>query len=161
MLDPVTLSAAVSGATAAFNTVKKLCAAGREIEDISSDLGRWMTAVSDIDNINKKAKNPSTLDKIFNGSVEEVALNSFAAKKKIESQRTELKNYLIGSYGTSAWDDLIREEGRIRRARAEAVYKREEHRKMVREYTIIGIACLIGFISLAWIVWIITLSISQ
>ena len=96
MIDPVTLSAAVTGATTAYNTIKKLINAGKEIEDISGTLGKWMTSVSDIENINKSASNASQLTRIFNGSVEEVALNSFAAKKKIASQREELKNYLIG-----------------------------------------------------------------
>ena len=53
MLDPITLSAAITGATTAYNTVKKLINAGKEIEDISETLGKWMSSVSDIDNINK------------------------------------------------------------------------------------------------------------
>ena len=74
MIDPITLSAAVSGATAAYNGIKKAIYMGREIEDLSSQLSTWMKAVSDVDNIHKNASNPSTFDKLFNGSVEEVAI---------------------------------------------------------------------------------------
>ena len=74
MLDPITLSAAITGATTAYNTVKKLINAGKEIEDISETLGKWMSSVSDIDNINKSAENASSLTRMLNGSVEEVAL---------------------------------------------------------------------------------------
>ena len=120
MLDPVTLSAAVSGATAAYNGIKKAIMLGREIEDLGGQLSTWMTAVSDVDNIHKNANNPSTFDRMFNGSIESVAIESFASKKKLEKQREELRNFLIGNYGLKAWDDLIKEEGRVRRARQEA-----------------------------------------
>tara|TARA_Y100000361_G_scaffold70619_1_gene62444 strand:+ start:99 stop:578 length:480 start_codon:yes stop_codon:yes gene_type:complete len=159
MIDPVTLSAAVSGATAAYNGIKKAIMLGREIEDLSGELGRWMNAVSDVDNIHKTANNPSTFDKLFNGSVQEVAIESFASKKKLAKQREELRNFLIAHYGLQAWDDLIKEEGRIRKARQEAIYAREERSRQIRDYTIIGIACLIGASGIGWMMWIITHSI--
>ena len=158
MLDPITLSAAVTGATTAYNAIKKAISVGKEIEDMSSELSRWMTAVSDVDNVHRNANSPSALDKIFNGSIEEVAIESFSAKKKLAKQREELKNFLVANYGTAAWDDLIREEGRIRRARQEAVYAREERNRQMRDYTIMGVASLVGLGALGWIVWIISLS---
>tara|TARA_A100001015_G_C14970475_1_gene704880 strand:+ start:549 stop:1028 length:480 start_codon:yes stop_codon:yes gene_type:complete len=159
MLDPVTLSAAVSGATAAYNGIKKAIMLGREMEDLGGQLATWMTAVSDVDNIHKNANNHSTFDKMFNGSIESVAIESFASKKKLEKQREELRNFLIGNYGLQAWDDLIKEEGRVRRARQEAVWKKIEKQKMIRDYTIMGIAGLIGCSAVGWMVWIVSLSI--
>ena len=158
MLDPVTLSAAVTGATTAYNAIKKAIMVGKEIEDLASELSRWMTAVSDVDNVHRNANSPSALDRVFNGSIEQVAIESFSAKKKLAKQREELRNFLVANYGTTAWDDLIREEGRIRKARQEAVYARQERNKQVRDYTIIGVTSLVGFGSMAWILWIITLS---
>ena len=158
MLDPITLSAAVTGATTAYNAIKQAISVGKEIEDMSSELSRWMTAVSDVDNVHRNANSPSALDRIFNGSIEEVAIESFSAKKKLAKQREELKNFLVANYGTAAWYDLIREEGRIRRARQEAVYAREERNKQIRDYTIMGVASLVGVGALGWIVWIISLS---
>ena len=159
MIDPITLSAAVTGATTAYNAIKKAITVGKEIEDMSSELGRWMSAVSDVDNIQKNANNPSALDKLFNGSVEQVAMESFSAKKKLAKQREELRNFLIGHYGLQAWDDLIKEEGRVRRARQEAVWKKIEQKKMIRDYTIMGIATLIGCSALGWMIWIISVSL--
>jgi|TARA_Y100001938_G_scaffold141740_1_gene211979 hypothetical protein len=156
MLDPVTLGAAVTAATTAYNGIKKAISIGREIEDLSGELGRWMTAVSDVDNVHKNANNPSAIDKLFNGSIEQVAIESFAAKKKLNKQRDELKNFLIGHYGMQAWDDLIKEEGRIRKARQEAIYAREERNKLIRDYTIIGIASLIGCGAVGCMAWIIS-----
>ena len=160
MIDPLTLSAAVSGATAAYNGIKKAIMMGREIEDLSSQLSTWMKAVSDVDNIHKTANNPSTFDKLFNGSVEEVAIESFASKKKLQKQREELKNWIVGHYGLAGWENLLKEEGRIRKARQEAIYTKQEQQRMIRDYTIMGIAALIGFSALGWMIWLITKSVA-
>jgi len=159
MIDPVTLSAAVTGATTAYNAIKKAITVGKEIEDMSSELGRWMSAVSDVDNVHRNANSPSTFDKLFNGSIEQVAIESFSAKKKLAKQREELRNFLIGHYGMQAWDDLIKEEGRIRKARQEAIYAKEEQQRMIRDYTIMGVASLIGLSALGWMIWLISVSV--
>jgi len=159
MIDPLTLSAAVTGATTAYNAIKKAIMVGKEIEDMSSELGRWMSAVSDVDNIQKNANSPSALDKLFNGSIEQVAIESFSAKKKLAKQREELRNFLIAHYGLQAWDDLIKEEGRIRRSRQKAIYEREERNRQMRDYTIMGVASLVGVSALGWMIWLITVSV--
>ena len=159
MIDPITLSAAVSGATAAYNGIKKAITMGKEIEDLGSQLSAWMSAVSDVDNIHKNANNPSTFDKIFNGSIEQVAMESYSSRKKLEKQREELRNFLMGNYGLQAWDDLLKEEGRIRKARSQAIYQKEKQKRMIRDYTIIGIACLVGSGALGWMIWLISISV--
>ena len=161
MIDPITLSAAVSGATAAYNGIKKAIYMGREIEDLSSQLSTWMKAVSDVDNIHKNASNPSTFDKLFNGSVEEVAIESFASKKKLAKQREDLKNFLVAHYGMTAWDDLIREEGRIRKARQEAVYAKQAQQRMIRDYSIMGLAVFIGLAAVGWMIWLVSVEASR
>ena len=156
MLDPITLSAAVSAANVAYNGIKKAIQVSRDIEDVTGEIGKWMTAVSDVDNINKKASNPSHIDRIFNGSVEEVALQSFAAKKKIQKQREELKNFITAHYGLSAWEQVIREEGKIRIARQKAVYAREERAQKIRDFILITIATLVGagcVVMMAWFIF--------
>ena len=161
MIDPLTLGAAVSTATSCYKTVVSMIQAGKEFEDCSATLGKWMGAVSDINNIHKKSNNPTTIDKLFNGSIEQVAMESFAAKKQIQKQREDLKNWLIGHYGLQAWDDLLKEEGRIRKARQEAIYAKAEQQKMIRDYTIMSIACLIGAGGLGWIIWLISYSVTR
>ena len=161
MIDPITLGAAVSTATTCYKTFVSMVQAGKEFEDCTATLGKWMGAVTDIDNIHKNSNNPSTFDKLFNGSIEQVAMESFSAKKKIQKQREELKNWLIGHYGLQAWDDLLKEEGRIRKARQEAIYAKAEQQKMIRDYSIMGIACLIGAGGLGWMIWLISFSVTQ
>ena len=100
-MDPLTITAAMSVANSAFNAIKQGFAAARDIEQMSGDIGRWMGAVSDIDNAEKQAKNPPLFGKLFKaGSIEEAALSAYAAKKKLEEQRYELKifSFLITRY---------------------------------------------------------------
>lgn len=80
MFDPITIGACLTTASTAFNGLKKAFAAGRDIESMTGDLSRWMSAVSDIDQKEKAAKKPPIFRKVF-GSVEQEALEAFAAKK--------------------------------------------------------------------------------
>ena len=56
-------------------------------------------------------------------------------------------------------DDLIKEEGRIRKARQQAIYAKQEQNRMIRDYSIMGIASLIGFAAVGWMIWIVSHSI--
>jgi hypothetical protein len=154
-MDPITITAAVSGATAAFNTVKNMIAAGRDIESCMGDVSRWMKMASDVDQAEKQAKNPPIFKKLFAaGSIEEEALQAYAAKKKLEQQRQELKTFLNMSYGPQAWADLIQLEGRIRKQRQEAIYKQQELRRKIIEgiaVAFLGLTCLALLVSLIWI----------
>ena len=160
MIDPITLGTAVSVASQTYTQIKKLIQHGKDIEEMSETLGKWMGAVSDIDNINKSSSNPSTFDKLFNGSVEEVAMQSYSAKLKIQKQREELKNWIVGHYGVQGWENLLKEEGRIRRQRSEAIYQRAEQKRMIRDYSIIGLALLVGLAGIGWMLWIVSMSVA-
>ena len=154
-MEPVTITAAVAGATAAFNTIKQMITAGRDIESCIGDVSRWMKMASDVDQAEKQSKNPPLFKKLFAaGSVEEEALQAYAAKKKLEAQRQELKTFLNMSYGPQAWADLIQLEGRIRKQRKEAIYKQQEMRRKVIEIIVAGILILTVTALLVSLVWL-------
>ena len=139
MVDPIS---AVALATGAFNTIKAGFAAGREIESMAGDLSRWMGAVSDIKKAEEYNKKPPLFKKIFNaGSVEEEAMHIFMAKKKAEDMRNELKQIISFTRGPSAWDELLKTEGDIRKRRQKAIYDQQERRRKILE--IIAIIFLI------------------
>ena len=138
-MDPVSTLAT---ATAAFNVLKKGFQIGRDIEDMAGDLGRWMSAMSDLTEAEKQAKNPPIFKKlVFKGSVEEEAMHAFAAKSKAEKQREELKQFIQYTMGQTAWDNLIRMEAQIRKDRQETIYKQAQRRRAFME--IVGITLLI------------------
>jgi hypothetical protein len=117
-MDPVTISLAVGVASKAFDAIKSGFAMGRDLEQMSGDLSRWMGASSDVDQAEKQAKNPGVFGKVFGGgSIEAVALQAYAAKKKLEEQRYELKMFLNLTQGPGAYNELLAMEGQIRKER--------------------------------------------
>ncbi len=131
-----------------------MIAAGRDLEGCIGDVSRWMKMASDVDNAAKQSNNPPIFKKLFAaGSIEEEALASYAAKKKLEAQRQELKTFLNMSYGPQAWADLIHLEGRIRKQRQDAIYKQQEMRRQILEGIAIGLLVLLSFSILLGIVW--------
>jgi|TARA_X000001388_G_scaffold76125_1_gene72597 hypothetical protein len=155
-MDPVTISLAMGVASKAFDAIKKGFAVGRDIEQMSGDIGRWMGAVSDVDNAEKQAKNPPLFGKLFKaGSIEEAALAAYAAKKKLEEQRYELKVFLNMTYGPQAYNDLLAMEGQIRKERQQTIYKQQQLRRQVGEGIIWLIVASIvgGFALLVASVW--------
>ena len=146
MIDPIT---AIAGATAAFNTIKKGFAVGRDIESMAGDLGRWMGAVSDLKKAEELNKKPPLFKKLFNaGSVEEEAMQIFMAKKKAEDMRDQLRQIIVATRGPSAWDELIKTEADIRKKRQQAIYDQQERRqKLIEVCAIIGLCIAIaGFV---------------
>ena len=156
-MDPLTITAAMSVANSAFNAIKQGFSAARDIEQMSGDIGRWMGAVSDIDNAEKQAKNPPLFGKLFKaGSIEEAALAAYAAKKKLEEQRYELKMFLNMTYGPQAYNDLLAMEGQIRKQRQETVYKQQQLRRQIGEAItwFIVVAIIGGFAVAVAGIWI-------
>ena len=148
-MDPVTISLAMGVASKAFDAIKKGFAVGRDIEQMSGDIGRWMGAVSDVDNAEKQAKNPPLFGKLFKaGSIEEAALSAYASKKKLEEQRYELKMFLNMTYGPQAYDDLLKMEGQIRKERQQTIYKQQQLRRQIGEAItwFIVVAIIGGFV---------------
>ena len=139
-MDPVT---AMATASAAFTTIKKGFAVGRDVESMMSDIGRWMGALSDLDQAEREAKNPPIFKKLFAGkSVEEEAMEVFAAKRRAQAQRDELKQWVSLTLGRAAWNDLVATEGKIRKQRQETLYKQREKRRKFIE--IVAWTILIG-----------------
>ena len=154
MVDPVT---ALATASAAFGVLKKGFQVGRDLEQMAGDLGRWMSAMSDLTEAEKQAKNPPIFKKlVFKGSAEQEAMQIFAAKKKADQMREDLRNYISWTYGKSHWDELVRMEGRIRKERQETIYKQAQRRKKFIEAVAIGFLTLVFsaiVLSFVWLVY--------
>jgi molecular chaperone GrpE (heat shock protein) len=129
-MDPIT---AIAAATTAFNAIKKGFSVGRDVESMSKDLGRWMGAIQDVKDGHKKSKGRSF------GSVEEEALETFAAKKKAEQMERELRNFVNLSHGPSAWNEVIRIQADIRLKKKEAIAEAKKLQAKKIENIILGV----------------------
>jgi|TARA_X000001388_G_scaffold76755_1_gene75014 hypothetical protein len=132
-MDPIT---AIAAATTAFNTIKKGFSVGRDVESMSKDLGRWMGAIQDVKDGHKKSKGRSF------GSVEEEALETYAAKKQAEQMENELRNFVNLSHGPNAWNEVLRIQADIRLKKKEAIAEAKRKQRRMIENTIIGACCI-------------------
>tara|TARA_B100000900_G_scaffold397723_1_gene398381 strand:- start:472 stop:975 length:504 start_codon:yes stop_codon:yes gene_type:complete len=154
LFDPVTISAAVATASTAFNGIKRAFAAGKDLESMSQDLSRWMGAVSDVDAAHKSAKNPTMFRKVLSGgTIEQEAIEAFTAKKKLEEQRYELKQFLMFTHGSKAWDELLAMEGQIRKRRQKEIYDRKIFREKVIGIVAFVVVLSIGLVLLGLFVY--------
>jgi len=153
-MDPATIGVALTAANTAFNAIKRGFQAGREIESMGKDLGRWMSALSDIDNVEKSAKNASPLRRLFKGNeIQASAIEAFTAKKKLEAQRQELKTFINFYHGPNSWNEILQMEADIRLQRKKDIYDRQQFiRKIWEGIGLFVLVCtVIGFLFfLAW-----------
>ena len=151
-MDPVT---AIAAATTAFNVIKKGFDMGRDIESMYGDMGRWMGAVSDVNQANKMAKNPPLFKKLFAGSsIEEDAMNAFAAKKKAEEMENELRSYVNLVYGPNSWNDILKLQAKIRKDRQEQIYAQQEMQAHVLNVIGIIIASIVFVLAVVGLIWL-------
>ena len=85
---------------------------------------------------------------MYASSIEQQALEAYAAKKKLEQQRQELKTFLNFTFGPNSYNELLAMEGKIRKDRQKMIYERQQLKEQI--INIIGIILLcvtvIGFI---------------
>ena len=129
-MDPIS---AIAAATTAYNAIKRGFKVGKEIEGMSKDLGRWMGAIQEVKEGHTKAKGRSF------GSVEEEALESFAALKKAQQMEHELRQFVNFNYGHNAWNEVIRIQVNIRKKKKEAIAEAKRKQAQMIENTILGV----------------------
>ena len=157
MVDPIT---AITAATAAFNIIKKGFDMGRDIESMYSDMGKWMGAVADIRHADQMVKNPSVFKKLFNGSsIEQEAMDVFAAKKKAEEMENELRTYVNLVYGPNSWTDILKLQAKIRKDRQEQMYAQQELRRNIINMIGIVLGAIVGVVAFGFIAYLVVLGV--
>ena len=149
-MDPVTI---ISGATVAFNALKQGFAIGKDLQDMSGQLTKWAGHMSDLGQAEKQVNNPPWW-KSLGGSVEAEAIEVFAAKRKAEQMRKELKDYISFTMGPSAWDELIRIEAKIRKQKRDHEYRKAELQEAIITWVITGLLMVCGIIGLIFFIWL-------
>ena len=144
MLDPIPV---IATASAAYNALKKGIEVGRELQDMGGQLATWAGAISDIEFLAKKAEDPPWWK--VGGNVQAEAIEIFAAKKKIETQRAELKTYIQYSYGQSGWEELLRIEAQVRKRKQATDHRKAEIKDMAITVLIVVLCLAAGLSGLA------------
>jgi len=84
----------------------------------------------------------------------ESAIEAVVAKKKLETQRHEMKMFMMMHYGQNAWNDVLAMEGQIRKQRQKEIYERQALIRKMWEYVgwVVLFCSIVGFIILlAWL----------
>jgi hypothetical protein len=145
MIDPVSAYAA---ATTAYKGVKMLLQAGREIEDVSKQLGSWYSAVADITRAESQRKNTTWLEKKQHGeaSIEQEAMDITIRAKKLKEFEYEIRVMLDYRFGLGTYEGMLDMRRKIRAERERTVYAAmESKRQMANNLAITGLA--LGIVS--------------
>ena len=144
MIDPVT---AIAGATKAFTMVKAMVEAGRSAEDTMMQIGKWYGHASDVMYAEKKARNVNPFKRVvFSGSVQQEAMQAFAAKKKMEAQQKELLSIIGMVYGKEGLQEFRDMRKQIAKERADTIYRQQEAKEQMLAGLLIllSIAIVVG-----------------
>ncbi len=141
MLDPIT---AFATASAAFNFVKRAVEAGREIEDVGSQLGTWFSACADLKQHEEESRDPPLFKKLLNkGSVEQEAMENLMRRKKIEQQEKELRELIVYRFGVEAYREMMDERKQLKESRARtAMLQRRRRAKTIQNA--IAVVLIVG-----------------
>ena len=149
MVDPFT---AIGLATAAFNGIKSAINTGKDIQSMTSQLGQWGKAISDLDFAHAKAEKPPWY-KALGGGVEANAMEIWSHKQKAKEMREEMRQYISLYYGPSAWDEIVRMEVQMRKEQREAVYAAEEKKEAIINTIVVIIVVAIAASILASVIY--------
>lgn len=149
MIDP---ASAIAACTLAFNGIKKAVSVGKEISELGKDLSTFGKAVSDLDYLGAKAKDPPLWKKV-SPNFDTSAVEIWAAQQKAKEMREELKSYISLYYGPSAWDSIVAIEAEQRKQQKEMVYRRQEKIENIINWVVGIIIVLIGFVLFGAIIY--------
>ncbi len=143
MIDPVT---AFGVAVTAFNTVQKLVKAGKEIESVAGQLGKWYSAVQSFNE--SAAKKEQDLKKgkfLGKGSIEQEALDIVMHRERLKKMEYELYILIAGVYGQDAYKSMMSERIKIKRQREQAakIAKRRKQEMITNGLYLFAIAFLL------------------
>ena len=140
----------IMAANAAYGVIKKCLENGREVNDMVSHVGKFLSAEDDLkDAVKRKKKNP--ISAITGGS--EGDWEEFQALEKIQEQRRELESWcrLYGPPGT--WDKWQFFQAEARKARRAAQKQKEKEREELMEvimYSFAGILAVTGMVAVVF-----------
>ena len=133
----------IAMASTTFKGIQTLVNKGAEIEHVAQKLGAWYSYAADIRQAEKEAESPGIFKKLFDGNtVEQQALNSVIAKKKLEEQEKQIRELIVWAYGVETYQDMIMLRRKIKAKREQAIYKQRKRQQLLMDGTFIVIALL-------------------
>ena len=142
-------------AKASFEAVKAGVSVGKEIQGVAKDLGSLFDSVAHITRI---AAEPPHVGLLSGKTAEQMAMEAYAAKAEAEQLMVELKNHFVAEYGIVAWDTILSETTKIKKAqKAAALQAEKDHDQAVENMAGIMLVVLAIVLILTVIIFILYL----
>lgn len=140
-MDPLSL---IAMASTTFKGIQTLVNKGAEIEAVAQKLGQWYSFAADIKEAEKEAENPPLFKKLFEGeSIEQQALNSVIAKKKLEEQEKHIRELIVWAYGVETYQEMIMLRRQIKAKREQAIYKQRRRQRILMDSVLVVVGALV------------------
>ena len=137
-MDPLSL---IAMASTTFKGIQTLVNRGAEIEAVAQKLGQWYSFAADIRQAEKEAESPGVFKKLFDGeTVEQQALNSVIAKKKLEEQEKQIRELIVWAYGVETYQEMIMLRRKIKAEREQVIYKQRRRQRILMDTLLITLA---------------------
>ena len=135
-MDPLTITACISGASKAYNMITKAVNAGREIEDTAQYIGKFFDSKEKLLEIEKENQYGP---KFMRGSsVEAQALEIQMAKHKTQQMEAKLREMIVVyGPGEAFYNEMMKTRRSIRRLRLEAAEARAKRKRLIIDGTLI------------------------
>tara|TARA_R100000388_G_scaffold93617_2_gene78681 strand:- start:56 stop:523 length:468 start_codon:yes stop_codon:yes gene_type:complete len=141
-MDPLSL---IAMASTTFKGIQVLVNKGAEIEHVAQKLGQWYSFAADIKQIEKEAESPGIFKKLFDGNtVEQQALNSVIAKKKLEEQEKQIRELIVWSYGVETYQEMIMLRRKIKAQREQAIYRQRRRQRLLLDSIFVAIGAAVA-----------------
>ena len=137
-MDPLSL---IAMASTTFKSIQTLVNKGAEIDHVAQKLGQWYSFASDIKEAEREAESPGVFKKLFEGdTVEQQALNSVIAKKKLEEQEKQIRELIVWAYGVETYQEMIMLRRKIKAEREQVIYKQRRRQRILMDTLLITLA---------------------
>ena len=137
-MDPLSL---IAMASTTFKGIETLVNKGAEIEHVAQKLGQWYSFAADIREAEREAESPGVFKKLFEGdTVEQQALNSVIAKKKLEEQEKQIRELIVWAYGVETYQEMIMLRRKIKAEREQVIYKQRRRQRILMDSLLITLA---------------------
>ena len=135
-MDPLTITACISGASKAYNMITRAVNAGREIEDTAQYIGKFFDSKEKLLEIEKENQyGPKFLR---GSSVEAQALEIQMAKHKTQQMEAKLREMIVVyGPGEAFYNEMMKTRRSIRRLRLEAAEARAKRKRLIIDGTLI------------------------
>tara|TARA_R100001510_G_scaffold14290_1_gene11456 strand:- start:812 stop:1282 length:471 start_codon:yes stop_codon:yes gene_type:complete len=139
-MDPLSL---IAMASTTFKGIQTLVSKGAEIEHVAQKLGHWYGLVSDIKEAERESEKPPLFKKLFDGeSVEQQALNSVIAQKKVQEQEKQIRELITWAYGVETYKEMMQMRRDIRAKRERIIYKQRRRQRRMLDVSAIILALM-------------------